>query len=564
VADARLGQHELERLLQVGRALVSELDLEAVLNQVLEVARELTGARYAALGILDEKKEELERFLFVGIDEKTRRVIGPLPRGRGILGELIRRPEPLRLHDVSEHPHSYGFPTGHPVMRSFLGVPVTIHGEVFGNLYLAEKTGGDFDASDEDSVLILAEWASIAIRNARLYERVEGRREELERAVRGLEATTAIALAVGGETDVDRVIELIVKRGRALVDARSLLILVQDRDELRVAGAAGEVPDTVRSASFPIEGSVSGKVFRSARPERVGDLTSRMNFRLGAFGLVARTGLLVPLVFHGRPQGVLAAFDRGEHGPRFDTEDEHLLTSFAASAATALATAQSVEADRLQHAIEASEAERGRWARELHDQTLQELGALKMLLETAGRSDRAELTDRAFAQAIEQIDFSIRGLQSLITELRPPALDELGIAPAVETLAQRTAQLSGLDIELDVRLAHEQGGSKTRLAAELESAAYRLVQEALNNVVKHAGAGRVAVEIIEANEGLTIRVRDNGRGFDPEQADGGFGLLGMRERVALLGGQLEIDSAEGRGTTLTARLPVRRADGQAA
>lgn len=564
MADARLGQHELERLLQVGRALVSELDLEAVLNQVLEVARELTGARYAALGILDEKKEELERFVFVGIDEETRRVIGPLPRGRGILGELIRRPEPLRLHDVSEHAHSYGFPAGHPEMRSFLGVPVTIRGEAFGNLYLTEKAGGDFDESDEESVLILAEWASIAIRNARLYERVEGRREELERAVHGLEATTAIARAVGGETDVDRVIELIVKRGRALVDARSLLILVQDGDKLRVAGAAGEVPDTVRGASFPIEGSVSGEVFRSARPERLGDLSSRVNFRLGAFGLVATTGLLVPLVFRGRPQGVLAAFDRGERGPRFGAEDEHLLTSFAASAATALATARSVEADRLQHAIEASEGERGRWARELHDQTLQELGALKMLLETAGRSGRAELTERAFAQAVEQIDFSIRGLQSLITELRPAALDKLGIEPAVEALAQRTAQLSGLRIDLDVRLAHEQGSSKMRLAPDVESTTYRLVQEALNNVVKHAGASRVEVGIVETDDEVAITIRDDGHGFDPEHANGGFGLLGMRERVALLGGRLEIDSADGRGTTLTAQLPVRRAGEHAA
>ena len=208
-----LAHHQLQRLLDVGRTLVSELDVEVVLGQVLEVARELTGARYAALGILDEDKQELERFVFAGIDEETRREIGPLPRGRGILGELIRDPRPLRLERVGDHPRSYGFPAGHPEMTSFLGVPIVIRGEAYGNLYLTDKSGGAFDESDEESVVVLAEWASIAIGNARLYERVESRREELERAVRGLEATTAIARAVGGETDLERVLELVAKQG---------------------------------------------------------------------------------------------------------------------------------------------------------------------------------------------------------------------------------------------------------------------------------------------------------------------------------------------------------------
>ena len=240
--QGQLNEKELRKLLDVGRALVADLDVETVLRHVLETARELTGARYAALGILDEGKEELERFVFVGIDEDTRRLIGPLPRGGGVLGELIRNPEPLRLPDVTQHRRSYGFPPGHPPMTTFLGVPISIRGEAWGNLYLTDKAdGAEFDERDEESAIVLAEWAAIAIGNARLYEDVARRRAELERAVRGLEATATVARAVGFETDLERVLELVVKRGRALVDADSLLVILQEGDELRVAAAAGEI-----------------------------------------------------------------------------------------------------------------------------------------------------------------------------------------------------------------------------------------------------------------------------------------------------------------------------------
>src|SRR5947207_14055179 len=160
------------------------------------------------------------------MDDEARAAIGDLPRGRGVLGVLISDPKPLRLHDVGEHPRSYGYPPAHPPMKSFLVVPILIRGEAYGNLYLTEKEGEQFTAADEQSAVILADWAAIAIDNDRLYKRVWDRCEELERAIRGLEATTEIARALGGETELDRVLELIAKRGRALVDARSLLILL--------------------------------------------------------------------------------------------------------------------------------------------------------------------------------------------------------------------------------------------------------------------------------------------------------------------------------------------------
>jgi GAF domain-containing protein len=191
----------IRRLLDVGRALTKELDQSILLDRVLETAREITQARYAALGILNEQHTELAQFLTAGVDEATHRAIGDLPRGRGVLGALIAHPQPLRLRDVGQHPTSYGFPDGHPIVRSFLGVPVVIRGQVWGNLYLTEKTEGEFTEADEEAAVILAEWAAIAIENARLYETSERRRQELEKAFRGLEATRDVAVAIGEEIE---------------------------------------------------------------------------------------------------------------------------------------------------------------------------------------------------------------------------------------------------------------------------------------------------------------------------------------------------------------------------
>ena len=276
-----LGPEELDRLLAVGRTLVSELDLESVLNQVLETARELTSARYAALGILDERQRELERFITVGLDDEARRTIGPLPRGHGVLGELIRHPQPLRLADVTQHARSYGFPPGHPLMTTFLGVPVSVRGEAWGNLYLTDKAGGEeFTESDEQLAIVLSEWAAVAIDNARLYENVERRRAELERAVRGLEATSAIARAVGFETELDRVLELIVKRGRAMSEARSFLVLLQDNSTLRVAAAAGEVGSDLVGTKIPSDSSLAGTVATTGAGEQIADLGARVGHGL--------------------------------------------------------------------------------------------------------------------------------------------------------------------------------------------------------------------------------------------------------------------------------------------
>jgi signal transduction histidine kinase len=552
-------EQRLERLIEVGRALVSELDLEAVLERVLDAAQELTGAQYAALGVLDESRSELERFLTRGIDEETHRAIGDLPRGRGVLGVLITDPRPLRLTDVGEHSRSFGFPLGHPPMHSFLGVPILIHGHAYGNLYLTEKQSGEFDEEDENALVILADWAAIAIENARAYSDVAGRRNELERAVATLEATTEIGRALAGETDLERILELVVKRGRALTDARAALVMLESGGELVLTSLAGELDLSLIGQRIPVEGTVAGQVLRAGRAERLADARGRLRFAL-AQETHADTGLFVPLLFRGRALGVLAAFDRLRDGPEFSAWDEHILTGFAASAAAGIATAQGANAQALRRSIAAAEQERTRWARDLHDETLQELAALKLLLGAARRTENPGERDSALDEAAERIDVAVRALRSLITDLRPAVLDEYGLEPALEALAERVKQVSGASVDLRIQLEYDAGREPGRLAQQIEDALYRVVQEALSNVTKHSGATHAEVLVRESEETIEVVVRDEGTGFDADAESTGFGLLGMRERVALVDGGLTIESSPGTGTQIRVSLPIRRAE----
>jgi len=541
----------LPRLIEVGSSLLAELDLEAVLRSVVEAGRELTGAEYAALGVLDGERRELERFIYLGIDDETRRDIGPLPRGRGVLGELIRDPRPLRLADVEAHPHAYGFPPGHPPMHSFLGVPITIRGEAFGNLYMTEKRGGaEFDEADEEAARALANWAAIAIENARLYTTLSAREAETERALRRAETAADIARTVGGETDVGRVLDLIAKRGRALIEACTVLVLLRKGDRLAVAARAGRPGPGLEELTIPTDDAV----FQAAMQERASrhlersspPSEARIRERLGA-----EAALVVPLLFRGRAVGTLVALDR-EAGGDFDAEDLRLLQAFAATAAIAVGTAQSVEADRLQQQVAVAEEERRRWAQELHDGVLQSLAAVRIALAAAmqgsGEGRFAEI-ERAAEATVEGLEDQITELSRLINDLRPASLERLGLPGALEALAEESANRGGFEVASELDLNGE-------LTGDEERAVYRLVQEALNNVVKHAGAGQVSVRTRTANGAIEVEVRDDGCGFDPARSSG-RGLLGMRERVEMLGGTIVIDSRPGAGTRVDSTLPLR-------
>jgi signal transduction histidine kinase len=520
----------LRRLMDFGRQLLSELDPDTVLARILDEAGLVTGAQYVALGVLSEDRTELARFVTRGIDDTTHRAIGDLPHGRGVLGVLISEPTPLRLRDVEGHPHSFGFPVSHPEMTSFLGVPIMIRGEAWGNLYLTEKQNGrEFSAADEEAVIVLAQFAATAIENARLYQVAERGRQDLARAVRGLEAARSIADAISAETNLDRILKLIVRRGRALVDARTVLIMLREGPELVVAASAGVTQDAP-GHRLPVDGSTSGQVLAGGRPLRIADVEAELRIPVADLGVKdATTALLVPIFHRGDGIGVLAAFDRGVEGLPFTDTDEELLRTFAAAAGNAVALSRSVEASRLRSTIAAAEDERRRWSRELHDQTLQALGGLRVLLSTASR--QREVTDllEAIAHAVEGIDDEIENLRAIISDLRPQVLDDLGI-------------------ELG------QSGEGSAMAPELETTVYRLVQEALTNVVKHARATAVRVGVAQVGDMLIIRVSDDGVGFDPAARTGGFGLASFRERVYLVGGTMKMNSGDG-GTTLVVELP---------
>jgi signal transduction histidine kinase len=546
-------EDRFRRLIDVGSSLLSELDIEAVLKSVVEAARELTGARYAALGVLDRERRELERFINVGIDEETQRDIGNLPRGRGVLGELIREPAPLRLRDVNTHPHAYGFPPGHPPMHSFLGVPITVRGETYGNLYMTEKQGAEeFDDGDEEAALTLASWAGIAIENARLYTSLSEREAETEQALRRAETSVDIARTVGGETDVERVLDLIVKRARALVDARGLLVLLRRDDHLFVAAHAGAIQADVREIKVPIDDPVFGAAMEDQVSQRLerGSPPSKARLRER---LEAEAALVVPLLFRGRAVGALVALDREAGGVEFDQEDLRLLQSFAASAATAVATAQTVESDRLRQQVESAEKERERWARELHDDTLQHLAAIRISLATALQDTserRPARIESAAEEAMARLENQINELNRLINDLRPAALERLGLAGALEALAEESSARGGVEVEVTIEVEAEPGRDEERLV-------YRLVQEALTNAVKHANASQVTVSVQEDDGEIRIAIRDDGDGFDPASPTAGRGLTGMQERIELLGGEIDVSSTPGEGTEISARVPLQ-------
>lgn len=570
----------IARLLDIGRTLMTELDEEVVLLRVLEIAREATGAHYAALGILNKDRDGLERFVTAGIDVHTRTEIGRTPLGKGVLGELIENPRPLRLREVSEHPKSCGFPAGHPQMHTFLGVPVMTRERTLGSLYLAEKQDGQpFTDEDERTAAMLADWAAVAIVNARLYETSERRREELEKAVRGLQATRDVAIAIGSDLSLEHALSLIAERGRSLVSARSLVIMLREGAELVVSAGAGHVED-LRGMRLPISESTSGQVLEAGSPRRIPDISRLRIAPRREFGVPdPQAALLVPLLYRAESVGVLAAFDRGEPSHGFTEDDEQLLEIFAASAATAVAMAQSAQSDRLRSALAAADAERRRWGRELHDETLQGLGGMRVLLASALRRGDPRQIATAAQETVGHIEREIRNLRSIISELRPAALDELGLQEAIEALVEHQAEAHDLKIELDLRL-RERGGKEqvdmhdrrdqgqvnegnrsdhgrvhdaNRLEPELEVGIYRLIQEALTNVVKHAKAKRVQLAVHEQDGEVTVEVRDDGIGFAAEDGRGGFGLLGMRERVRLADGTLSISSSP-QGTLVRARL----------
>jgi two-component system, NarL family, sensor histidine kinase DevS len=542
-----VNEGRLRALFAAGLAVSSELSLDTLLHRLTATAAELTGARYAALGVIDASGSELEQFLTHGIDTDTRAEIGGLPRGRGILGVLIREARPLRLHDLAQDPRSVGFPPGHPPMRSFLGVPIMLRGVAYGNIYLTEKQDGeDFTEEDEELLTLLAGQAAVAIENARLYE-------ASTRWSRQLQSLEEVGNALATETDLDRLLDLVVRRLRELLGARVVaLALPSGSDELRFAAVAGAGAGELLGTTVSRSESKSGAVLARRRSERIDsvlddpEVHQEVSRQLGA-----RTGMWVPLIARDRVIGVLEIHDKEGPDARFSDDDLRLAETFAARAAVAVELSQRVARDAVRRVVEAQELERRRLARELHDETGQALTSILLGLKPLEEGLAEHPARAALAELREQVVSALQDVRRLAVELRPAVLDDFGLVPALERLTDSFAQQSEIRVDFHSALG------KTRLPGEVETALYRVVQESLTNILKHADAHNISVSVARRASGVAAVIEDDGDGFDPRAArEDGVGLLGMRERLALLDGRLQVESRPGAGTTVVAEVPV--------
>ncbi|MGO8904014.1 MAG: sensor histidine kinase [Solirubrobacteraceae bacterium] len=356
-------------------------------------------------------------------------------------------------------------------------------------------------------------------------------------------------------------LRLMADRGLALLDADTLLIVIEERGELRVAASSGRAAPRVRIV--PVGGSALGALFQAGRPVSLDRPRGQEAAWLHELGLEARAALAEPLSMEQQGGGLVVAL-RADRG--FRDADRQALNAFATSVAQRLAAERSVELERLRYGMEARERERTRWAREIHDESVQGIGALRMKLANARDLHDHELMDEAVDAVLEGLGREIDGLRHLITELRPAALDDLGLEAALHALARRAQAMDGLDVRVEIDLDPGGNGDEgsRRLDPELESTIYRIAQEALTNVSRHAHATSAVVAISERDGILTASVTDDGRGL-PDAAqlgprgdglEGGFGTSGMRERAELVAGELELGPAPGGGTVMRLTVPL--------
>ncbi|HYT12888.1 MAG TPA: GAF domain-containing sensor histidine kinase [Candidatus Nitrosopolaris sp.] len=535
------GQDRKDVLLEAGLTLASELSLPIVLQRIVDLAAQLTDARYGALGVIGEGGE-LEQFITTGISAKQRRAIGALPRGRGILGHLIREPRPIRITNISDHPKSVGFPAQHPAMHSFLGAPIKAMGKVFGNIYLAEKRSASaFSAADEESVVILATQAGVAIANATLY--AETRQRE-----RWLDALKNITGEILAGSDADSQLAGIAEHARDLAGADSATILTISPipGQLIVAAAVGARAADVRGQSVPAAKSLSGDVMESGRPLVTEDASAHR----GAYQPVLRLGrvgpaIFVPLRVRGRATGTLMVANV-KGGRLFDPGTVRLVETFADQASVAMEYAGAQAHVRRIGLLE----ERERIARELHDGVIQALFAVGMGLQgTALMSGSTQQAER-IEGAVGELDKVILDLRNYIFGLRPGILADRQLDQALRALGEEVQASSGFKVTVEV---------DSDLAASLSGRSHEIVQvtrEALSNVAKHAKATTAAVRLGPAGRSALLTIEDDGSGFDARGESAGNGLRNMRERAASMGGSLRIVSKRGQGTSLRIAFPV--------
>ena len=529
-------QGRLRGLLRASQMVTRDLTLPAVLRRIVEAAQDLVGARYAALGVISPTGG-LAEFVHSGMPEDAVARIGHLPEGKGLLGALIEDPRPIRLRRIASDQRSAGFPPGHPPMSSFLGVPIRIRDEVFGNLYLAESTKGEFSAEDEELALALAATAAVAIENARLYESATSRGEWLQ----AIAAITRGVLSAEPE-DAGDSLELVARTSLRIAGADLVtVVLPGGPDELLIEVAVGSGADGLAGTRLPMSGSLSGQVFSTGTPLRqsVGDAgsTSRPDLDLGPV-------LAVPLHGSRRVHGVLwAARRRGRSA--FGAEEVEMAAGFANHAALAIELAEA-RAEQ-QRAVMLDERER--IAADLHDHVIQRLFAAGLSLQsTAGTLRAGEAADRILA-TVDDLDATIRQIRTSIFQLQQlPQTRAPGLRARLLDVATDLTPVLGF--EPAVRFS----GLIDAVSHDIGEDVLAVVRESLSNVARHARAASAEVDVAATADRLTVDIRDDGIGLG--STDRRSGLDNLRRRADRRDGTFTVEPRKPTGTWLSWSVPL--------
>nr|WP_229478261.1 GAF domain-containing sensor histidine kinase [Mycolicibacterium mageritense] len=528
------GRDRLDGLLDAMLVVTSGLELDETLRTIVHTAINLVDARYGALGVRGHDHELVE-FIYEGIDEEMREQIGHLPEGRGVLGVLIDDPKPIRLENISHHVASVGFPPNHPPMRTFLGVPVRIRDEVFGNLYLTEKADGQpFSEDDEVLVQALAAAAGIAIDNARLYNKSKLRQAWIE-------ATRDIGTEMLSGADPARVFELVAAESRTLSGAEMTLVAVPldpevpaaEVAELVIVATAGEYLST-GSKTFPVNGTSVGDAFLAGVPGRL------EQFDLDV-GLDGGPALVLPLRATDMVAGVLVAI-RSRGTQPFSAEQLDMMSGFANQAALAWQLATTQRQMRELSIL----TDRDRIARDLHDHVIQRLFAIGLALQ--GTIPRARMPE-----VRERLADSVNDLHNVIQEIRTAIFDLHGSSAGLTRLRQRLDEAVAQFADSNIRTTVQYRGPLSAVGPELADHAEAVVREAVSNAVRHANATTLGINIAVADE-LAIEVIDDGDGIPDDITPSG--LKNLRERALETGGHFEVGAVPGGGTLLLWSAPL--------
>ena len=529
-----------EDLVKAITAVSTGLDLEHTLHDIVETSAHLLDARYAALGVLDNSGK-VEQFVYTGIDGATAAAIGQPPCGAGVLGVVIDRDQPLRLDDISAHPASAGFPPHHPMMRYFLGVPVRVSGEVFGRLYVADKSTGTFNEQDETVLLALAGAAGIAVENARLYRQAV-RRE------RWLEATGEVVTELLAGGDSDRALELVATRALELTGADTAMIVLPSDPEtgdstvtdLRIAACVGNGAESLVDWMLPVDGSTIGAVFSDHLPRNVPELA----FQPQSFESILGPAVASPLRFGKSLTGVLVTVRAAGSAP-FDQDDARLVAKFADHAALALREAERQAAQRKSDVF----AERDRIARDLHDHVIQRLFGIGLSMLTTKRSARPPAVVARIGMHMEDMQQVVREIRAAIFDLQ---IDPAGGANLRTVLKKVITELTeNASLHTAVRMTGPLDLMPANVAQNVEAA----VREAVSNAVRHAHATELTVTV-SVNGAVVIDVTDNGVGIPAAVAQSG--LHNLRTRAAALDGTFSVNARAEGGTRLVWMAPLRR------